>query len=110
MLASAETMSEDVSRILSAGTDGSNGCTGCEDGSLHVWDTRSGERLMQLPGAHATRIRSLVVVPETDSSDSSSQQNGAAGGPKPALRVATAASDGVVRLWNMSACQAAADR
>ena len=65
---------------------------------------------MQLPGAHATRIRSLVVVPESDSSDSRSQQNGAVEGSDTALRVATAASDGVVRLWDMAACQAAADR
>ena len=87
-----------------------NACAGCEDGSLHVWDTRSGERLMQLPSAHATRIRGLVIVPDTDSSDSRSQQTGSVGGSHLALRVATAASDGVLRLWDMSNCQAAVDR
>ena len=84
-------------------------CAGCEDGSLHVWDTRSGERLMQLPRAHGTRIRGLVIVPEA-SSDSHASQNGAAEGPDETLRVATAASDGVLRLWDVWACRAAVDR
>ena len=64
---------------------------------------------MHLPIAHATRIRSLVVVPDTGP-DSHSQQGAAVHGPDATLRVATAASDGVVRLWDMQACRAAIER
>ena len=68
--------------------------TGCEDGSLRLWEAggaRGAAELACAPRAHATRIRALAVLPQTPAG---------AGADTPArLRVATASSDGAVKVW-----------
>ena len=105
---------------------GCHDCAGCEDGSLHAWETHTGKRLMQLRRAHSTRIRGLVVLPSLP--DSQSLSNGTADGTALPDRsadadfdsaadylalpdtFATAASDGTVKLWVLRAGKSASGR
>ena len=54
--------------------------TGCEDGSLRVWNATEGTEVVCVPRAHPTRIKAVAVVGDC---------------------IATAASDGIIRLWNL---------
>ncbi|KAF5188210.1 Transducin/WD40 repeat-like superfamily protein, partial [Thalictrum thalictroides] len=66
--------------------------TGGEDRNVTAWDTNSGQAAYCLEGAHATRVKGIVVL------------SGKAGGiedvDEPYL-VASASSDGVIRVWDM---------
>lgn len=70
--------------------------TGSEQGSLQLWDLRSAPHpAAELTHAHNTRVRALSPLPW--------QQPGLPG------HVATAASDGTVRLWDWRAVSETAD-
>ncbi|PIA45806.1 hypothetical protein AQUCO_01600207v1 [Aquilegia coerulea] len=66
--------------------------TGGEDRNVTAWDTNSGQAAFSLEGAHATRVKGVVFL------------SGKAGGnedvDKPYL-VASASSDGVIRVWDV---------
>lgn len=63
---------------------------GGEDGSLRILDLRAGE-VQTAVQAHGTRVRGVAgLFPETD-----------AAGSQPAHRVGSAASDGLIRLWDL---------
>jgi protein MAK11 len=64
---------------------------GAEDGCLRAWDCRTSVPALVIPKAHGARIRGLAVA---------GPAGGEAPGPLPAL-VATASTDGVVRLWDL---------
>ena len=83
--------------------------TGCEDGSIHVWDARVGQENGVCKQAHKTRIRGLVILPQAHLQAASQQTS--AGIPEQTCqdpqsqqggqqhRVASAASDGSVKTW-----------
>lgn len=79
--------------------------SGCEGGSMHVWDTRKvSQPLASCQSAHAARIRSLC----TDLSDIQLQgQAPESVNTRGQGLFATASSDGFVKLWDMEAvCRA----
>ena len=78
--------------------------TGSEDGSLRVWDTRTGAVAAQVEQAHSTRIRGLVVLDHlrvaSKAAAAAADEDVDAPAELPS-RVGTAASDGVIRLWDL---------
>ena len=101
--------------------------TGAEDGALRVWSTVTGKLLLHIPRAHATRIKAMTVTyaaPRTttteneDETENSTKKSKKKIGKKrkgdddgdgdhesisyqvPEL-LATASSDGVIKLWSL---------
>jgi hypothetical protein len=97
-------------RVLCAAFGPTGRCvvTGSEDGSLRVWDAAAGEEVLCISRAHATRIKALTLPhapPEAAPAAAQGAGGGGGGGELeelaaavPAL-VATASSDGVVKMW-----------
>eukprot|EP00887_Chlorella_sp_A99_P003281 scaffold9.g3281.t1 len=80
------------------GAGGGRLATGCEDGSLRMWDAVSGAELCCAARAHATRVRALAALPAAGAgagSDAGGQQDGR-------VLVATGSSDGVVKVWDLT--------
>ncbi|XP_031504730.1 uncharacterized protein LOC116267247 [Nymphaea colorata] len=62
---------------------------GSEDGKLRAWDTTAGTMAYCIDDAHAARVKGLTIL-------------GSKGeGGDPSYMVATASSDGVVKVWDM---------
>ena len=94
--------------------------TGSENGNIHIWDPRAGKVTGICKQAHKTRIRGLIVIPHTGAGallqhGSESIQDASSSGvhseqaAEPKLsdqeaqqsRVASAASDGSVKVWRI---------
>lgn len=65
--------------------------TGGEDRSIIAWDTNSGKIAYSIEDAHSARVKGLVVLTRNFSA-------GADGDP---YLVASASSDGVIRVWDV---------
>lgn len=65
--------------------------TGGEDRNITAWDINSGKVAYSMKGAHNARVKGIVVLTDSD---------GAAGSDDPYL-VASASSDGVIRVWDV---------
>lgn len=65
--------------------------TAGEDKNITGWDTNSEKVAYSIEDAHSTRIKGLVVLSKSD---------GAMGEEDPYL-VASASSDGVIRVWDV---------
>lgn len=65
--------------------------TGGEDRNITAWDVNSGKVAYCIEDAHKSRVKGLVVPSKSD---------GASGGDDPYL-VATASTDGVIRVWDV---------
>lgn len=86
------------SRVLSACFCGRDGIlTGCEDGSLRLWDTRCSRPVAEVLRAHATRVKGVAAV---GAAAADFDRDGDGGTAEPLL-AASASSDGIVRLWDM---------
>lgn len=75
--------------------------TGCEDGSVRLWDLRAkggASSSLVLPKAHSVRVRGLALPGLEDPT----------GGATPTY-LATAASDGKIRLWDTRMAGRSAD-
>lgn len=70
--------------------------TAGEGGFLSAWDQSSGKEVLSVPKAHAVRIRG-VAVPWAAGEDGS----GGAGPSELPRLVATASTDGEVKLWDL---------
>ncbi|KAI4300043.1 hypothetical protein L6164_033462 [Bauhinia variegata] len=83
---------ENQKQVLCA-APGENGIlyTGGEDCNITAWDTNSGKVAYCMEDAHPARIKGIVVL---------SKSAGATGGDDPYL-VASASSDGVIRIWDV---------
>ncbi|GAB2297290.1 hypothetical protein Dimus_031402 [Dionaea muscipula] len=79
-------------RILCA-TGGQNGLlfTGGEDRGITAWDTRTGKYAYCIDNAHSSRVKGIVVL---------TRDNEAGASDDPYL-VASASSDGVIRVWDI---------
>ncbi|KAK9167813.1 hypothetical protein Scep_003004 [Stephania cephalantha] len=66
--------------------------TGGEDRSITAWDTTSGKVAYRLEDAHSNRVKGIVVL--SNGGDDNDDVSG------PSL-VASASSDGVIRVWDM---------
>lgn len=88
--------------------------TGAEDGSLRIWNAKSGREMLCIKGSHARRIKSLAHVYSNDAcqrSESTGPQNGQRSTLESNNRdkvmrdvpeiLATASSDGIIKLWNL---------
>lgn len=80
--------------------------TGCEDGSLQLWDCRTSRPVAEIPKAHATRIRGVAAVGSAASgaagaAAAESSGGNAAAGRTTAPLAASASSDGTIRLWDL---------
>lgn len=64
--------------------------TGTEDGSIRIWDAQTGNNLISISRAHATRIKALSVLFCTEESKKNI----------PRL-LASASSDGIIKVWDM---------
>ncbi|KAK9095786.1 hypothetical protein Sjap_021283 [Stephania japonica] len=64
--------------------------TGGEDRSITAWDTTSGKVAYRLEDAHSSRVKGIVVL--SNGSDDSNDVTSL---------VASASSDGVIRVWDM---------
>ncbi|KAK6917149.1 WD40 repeat [Dillenia turbinata] len=80
-------------RVLCA-TPGSDGIllTGGEDRNITAWDTKSGKIAYCIKEAHSVRVKGLVVLSKSDA---------AASGDDFSHLVASASSDGVIRIWDI---------
>ncbi|KAF8408846.1 hypothetical protein HHK36_004915 [Tetracentron sinense] len=65
--------------------------TGGEDRNVTAWDTKSGKVAYCIEDAHSARVKGIVVLNRNDGSDDSDD----------ACIVASASSDGVVRVWDV---------
>lgn len=79
-------------RVLCA-VPGENGLlyTGGEDRNITAWDTNSGKVAYCIEDAHSARVKGIVVLTRND---------GAVSNDDPYL-VASASSDGVIRVWDV---------
>ncbi|GAB2209889.1 hypothetical protein Droror1_Dr00027115 [Drosera rotundifolia] len=79
-------------RVLCAAA-GENGLilTGGEDRGITVWDTRSGKSAYCIEEAHSTRVKGIAML---------TQENEAGAATDPYV-VASASTDGVIRLWDV---------
>lgn len=83
--------------------------TGAEDGALRVWDAATGKELLYIPRAHSTRIKAMTVpyAAETAENKPPKGKNAALLAQVPVL-LATASSDGAIKLWSLRAAVASA--
>ncbi|KAG6416750.1 hypothetical protein SASPL_124188 [Salvia splendens] len=83
---------DNTKKVLCAAS-GANGIlyTGGEDRNISAWDTVSGKLAYSIENAHAARVKGIVVL---------SKSNADSGTENPYL-VASAASDGVIRVWDV---------
>ncbi|GAB4829379.1 hypothetical protein Ancab_019050 [Ancistrocladus abbreviatus] len=79
-------------RVLCAAA-GVNGLlfTGGEDCSITAWDTRSGKSAYCIEDAHSSRVKGIVVL----------SRDGETGSAEDPYLVASASSDGVIRVWDV---------
>ncbi|GFY88935.1 transducin/WD40 repeat-like superfamily protein [Actinidia rufa] len=79
-------------RVLCA-APGTNGLlfTGGEDRGIKAWDTTSGKVAHSIEDAHSARVKGIVVLAGSD----------AAAGDGDPYMVASASSDGVIRVWDI---------
>eukprot|EP00873_Tetraselmis_striata_P026041 jgi/Tetstr1/446305/TSEL_033849.t1 len=86
-LASFETPRRQISLL----TDGDNtAVTGAEDGGLRVWDIATGSLKIEVPRAHGARVRAIVALP-----------GGATTPDGFPAHLASASTDGVLKLWDV---------
>ena len=87
------------SRLLCSATSLAGGAllTGGEGKEVCGWDVRSGQSLLAIPEAHTTRIRGIAVPWTPLDGDADAQ---AAGPTTLPVLVATAGSDGLIKLWD----------
>ena len=79
--------------------------TGTEAGSIHTWDVQSSTQLGEHKQAHQTRIRGLAVSNTSKQSPAADEDDEAAAGldgSQTSYTVASAASDGTVKLWQFT--------
>jgi protein MAK11 len=99
-------------RVLTAvwGLDDYVIVTGCEDGSLRVWDIERSQEMYCISRAHATRIKALTilyskdVVEDGDASKKSRSRQQSAGDAVVAgvpQLMASASSDGIIKVWSL---------
>ncbi|KAG6382903.1 hypothetical protein SASPL_157378 [Salvia splendens] len=83
---------DNTKKVLCAAS-GANGMlfTGGEDRNITAWETASGKSAYTIGNAHAARVKGIVVLSKS-SADS--------GAEDPDL-VASASSDGVIRVWDV---------
>lgn len=74
--------------------------TGGEDSIIRCWDTRSGQLAITVPNAHSSRIRGVALL--------NSRQGALESGEIPQF-IASASSDGTVRIWDTRMVQEAND-
>lgn len=65
--------------------------TGGEDRNITAWDTASGKVAYSIEDAHAARVKGIVVL--SKNSDDSGEED--------PYMVASASSDGVIRVWDV---------
>lgn len=65
--------------------------TGGEDRNLTAWDTVSGKVAYSIEDAHASRVKGIVVL----------SKSGNESGDEGPYMVASASSDGMIRIWDM---------
>ena len=89
-----------ASRLLCSATSLHGGAlvTGGEGKEVCAWDVRSGKRLLAIPDAHTTRIRG-IAVPWTQL-DGGGAAHAEVGPTTLPLLIATAGSDGHIKLWD----------
>lgn len=66
--------------------------TGGEDRNITAWDTTSGKIAYSIEDAHAARVKGIVVL---------SKSSADAAGEEDPYIVASASSDGVIRVWDV---------
>lgn len=76
--------------------------TGTEAGSIHVWDVSSSTQICEKVKAHQTRLRGLTVTAQTAAQPASSDIQSPALEQQTQCTVASAASDGSVKMWHFS--------
>lgn len=93
--------------------------TGAEDGALRVWNAVLGKEVLHIPRAHASRIKAMSIPYSVNDSSidgtTSKKKKGALGEDAAVLDLlqvprllATASSDGVIKIWSLQAAVAAA--
>ncbi len=78
--------------------------TGTEAGSIHAWDVSSSIQICEKVKAHQTRLRGLTVTAQTAAQPASSDVHVQSPAVKMQTQytVASAASDGSVKMWRFS--------
>jgi protein MAK11 len=93
--------------------------TGAEDGALRVWDAVDGRELLHIPRAHSSRVKKMSIP---YCSEETSGASGATGKKKGGVKdaktaalldqvpqlLATASSDGAIKIWKLRSAVAAA--
>ncbi|EFN60143.1 hypothetical protein CHLNCDRAFT_133558 [Chlorella variabilis] len=87
------TLSHPGRTLCMAWAPGNRIVSGCEDGSLRLWDAQAGVELLCISRAHVSRVRTLALLPPSS-----------AGGR---LLAATGSSDGSLKLWDLTKAAAA---
>jgi hypothetical protein len=93
--------------------------TGCEDGAVRVWAAEGGRELLRIARAHENRVKALAMphcAADDDGAEGGAAAAAAGGGGAAALLaevpelLATASSDGELRVWALrrAAAEAAA--
>lgn len=91
--------------------DGGDGVviTGAEDGALRVWDAAAGKELLHIPRAHSTRIKAMTVPYAAETSENKVPKGKNAGLlAQVPIFLATASSDGAIKMWSLRAAVASA--
>lgn len=84
--------------------------TGCEDGSLRLWDSRCSKAAIEIHRAHATRVRGITTTSAAHSVEASAgvedddeerSQERLLSGDSGSSVIASASTDGVIKLWDL---------